>query len=872
MLRLLSQRLLTVSMIGGLAITVVVLSASSTARAQAPASGIRLLPAEFTLGDARLGQRLLVESVQEGRLIGQVRDNVTITSSDPNVVKVEEGMAFAVANGKATLTARAGEQTAVAQVTVAGIEGAGEWSFRNHVQSILSKTGCNMGACHGAAAGKNGFKLSLRGYDPEFDYRVLTRQSRGRRIVPDDPGRSLLLTKPTGAIPHKGGIRFREDSLEYRVVSEWIAGGHAAPTDDDPRLARLEVLPENVIVQPGASQQVVVRAHFSNGRTEDVTQWAKFTSTNQTVAEVDDKGLVKIIGHGESAIVAWYLSTNVVATVASPYPNPAPAEVFAEAERSNLIDGLVLDKLRALNLPPSPRCTDGEYLRRAYLDTLGILPTSDETRAFLADRSPDKRERLADFLLTRPEYVDYWTYRWSDMLLLSGARLRPKALESFSNWIRTQVQDNTPWDRFAREVVTASGGTYENGAANFYSLHQDPLDMAETVTMAFLGTSINCARCHDHPLEKWTNDQYYGMANLFSRVRGKGWGGDFRSGDGQRTIYVVDDGELIQPRTGRPQPPRPLDAPAVPFESTADRRQAVAEWLTSPNNAAFRRAVINRVWANYFAVGIVEAVDDMRLTNPASNEPLLAALSDDLLKNHYDLKSLMRLILTSQTYQRSSVVVGGGRNQESGIRNQGKAESRKTAASDPSSSSTLNLQPSTSNPRHTASNAADERYYSRYFPKRLKAEVLLDALSQVSGSPTVFKDKPAGTRALQLSDVNVEHYFLRTFGRPERILTCECERSNEPSMVQVLHLMNGDTVNAKLEAKGNRIDQALAAGTPDAEIVDDAYLSALMRFPTEAEKSGVLQVLAATPAAERRTALEDFYWSLLTSREFLFNH
>lgn len=803
------------------------------------ADGLVLLPSEFTLNDPRLGQRLLLEERRGGRLVGQVTEDVTFTSSDPSIVKIEAGMAFAVGDGRATLTATSAGRKATAQVTVAGVENVAEWSFRNHVQSILSKTGCNMGACHGAAAGKNGFKLSLRGYDPEFDYRVLTRQSRGRRIVPDDPGRSLLLTKPTGAIPHKGGIRFREDSLEYRVVSEWIAGGHAAPTDADARLQRLEVLPENVTVGPGASQQIVVRAHFSDGRTEDVTQWAKYTSTNQTVAEVDDKGLVKVTGHGESAVVAWYLSTNVVATVTSPYPHPAPAAAFAEAERSNLIDGLVLDKLQALNLPPSPRCSDGEYLRRAYLDTLGVLPTADEAKAFLADRSPDKRERLADFLLTRPEYVDYWTYRWSDMLLLSGARLRPKALESFSNWIRTQVQENTPWDRFAREIVTATGGTHENGAANFYSLHQDPLDMAETVTMAFLGTSINCARCHDHPLEKWTNDQYYGMANLFARVRGKGWGGDFRNGDGLRTIYVVDEGELIQPRTGRPQPPRPLDAPAIPFDSVSDRREVVAEWLTSPKNAAFSRAVVNRIWSNYFGVGIVEAVDDMRLTNPASNEPLLADLSDFVVQNRYDLKTLMRLILTSQTYQRSSAVAGG---KDSVGKDSG------------------------------ATNAADERYYSRYFPKRLKAEVLLDAISQVSGTPTVFKDKPAGTRALQLTDVNVEHYFLRTFGRPERVLTCECERSNEPSMVQVLHLMNGDTVNAKLEAKGSRIDTALAAGASDGDVVDDAYLSALTRYPTEEEKSGLLQVLAAAPATERRAALEDLYWSLLTSREFLFNH
>ncbi|HUG92466.1 MAG TPA: DUF1553 domain-containing protein [Planctomycetaceae bacterium] len=733
-------------------------------------------------------------------------------------------------------TARAGDEAASADVTVAGSDQPHEWSFRNHVQSVLSKLGCNSGACHGAAAGKNGFRLSLRGYDPEFDFFSITRQSRGRRVVPDDPGRSLLLTKPSGAIPHKGGLRFQIDSVEYRVLAEWIAAGHPGPSADDPRLERLEILPEHAMLSPQATQQLIVRGHFSDGRVEDVTRWAKFTSNNQTVANVDQDGKVTVMGRGEGAVVAWYLSQNVVASITVPHEQSVAAEFFASAGRGNFLDDLVLAKLRELNLPPSPPASDAEFLRRAFLDTIGILPTVEETRLFLADNSPEKRERLADTLLERPEFVDYWTYKWSDLLLLSGERLRPQALDTFYYWIRQQVEKNTPWDEFARQIVTAKGSTFENGAANFYSLHQDPLDMAETVSMAFLGTSIQCAHCHDHPLEKWTNDQYYGMANLFARVRGKGWGGDFRSGDGNRMIFTVESGELIQPRTGRPQPPRPLDAEPLPLDDPRDRREYLAEWLTSPENAYFSRAIANRVWANFFGVGIVEAVDDMRLTNPPSNETLLAALAGHLVEQDYDLKQLMRLILTSKTYQRSSLPAAG--------------------------------------------NESDARFYSRYYPKRLPAEVLLDALSQATGAATVFAGYDPGTRALQLRDASIDSYFLETFGRPERLITCECERSNDPSMKQILHITNGDTLNEKLSRKAdpekklddNRIGQLLARGASNAEIIEEAYLASLSRYPTEDERAAVLQVLDAAPAEERRLVVEDLFWSLLSGKEFLFNH
>ncbi len=809
-------------------------------------------------------QAIVVEREEQGRLVGQAGEGLVFESSNAKIVRVSNSVAIPVGDGKATISARWKSHTAQIEVTVENQKVDEPWSFRNHVQAVLTKAGCNSGACHGAAAGKNGFKLSLRGYDPPADFLAITRQAGGRRIVPSDPGRSLVLLKPSGAIPHKGGLRFQVDSHEYRVLAEWIAAGQPAPAASDPRIERLEIVPEDVVLKKGDQQQVLILAHFTDGHTEDVTSWAKFTSTNQTVCQVDDVGKVKVTGNGEGSISAWYLSKTVLGTVQVPYENPLPANTFAKADRHNSIDDLVLAKLQGLNVPPSPICSDADYLRRASLDTIGLLPTAAEARAFLADRRPDKRVRLADQLLTRPEFVDYWSAKWSDLLLVSAARLRPSAVQTFSKWIRKRVAENEPWDRFVREIVTARGSTIENGAANFYAMHEDPQEMAETVSMAFLGMSIQCAHCHDHPLEKWTNDDYYGMANLFARVRGK-------DGNDGRIIFVADSGDLIQPRTGRPQLPRPLDAPPVAFDSTADRRLVLADWLTDPKNPYFSRSIVNRVWANFMGRGLVEAVDDMRLTNPPSNGPLLTALADDLSKGGYDLKALMRTILTSATYQRASAT--------------------------------------------TAGNEGDERFHSRFYPRRLKAEVLLDALSQVTGTPTTFKGHPSGTRALELADSEADSYFLGVFGRPERLITCECERSNEPSMSQVLHLANGDTLNSKIEASGNRIDHML--GADDRRVVEDLYLAALSRFPAPAERqklsaalgqvedsdrqpalSELRQKIAAAQAVKdsaarrkmleavearireiptetvrlRRKAIEDLYWSVLSSNEFLFNH
>jgi hypothetical protein len=816
----------------------VVLIAASCA-AGLRADTLEILPKQISLTTSQSRQTVIAQRMDGGKYLGQAAD-AKFTSSDDKIVRIEDGVALPVGNGKATITANVGAMSATVEVRVSGQEQPFQWSFRNHVASVLSKQGCNAGSCHGARAGQKGFRLTLFGFDAEADYNYLTRQAGGRRITPSDPGRSLLLTKPTGLVPHKGGVRLDPDSLEYRVLAEWIAGGTPGPRADDPLIAKVEILPKYSTHKPDSTQQLVVLATYSDGHVEDATRWAKYTATNSSVAQVEPSGKVKIVGSGESAINAWFLNVTASAFVSVPYPNELAADAFGPTQQRNFIDEHVNAKLKSLHLPPSPICDDATFLRRAYLDCTGTLPTADEARAFLSDASANKRERLVDQLLSSPAYVDYWSYKWADVLLVNGNRLRPQPVKAFYGWIREGVEKNKPWDQLAREVVTATGSTFDNGAANFYALHQDPEEMSETVAQAFLGLSINCAKCHNHPLEKWTNDQYYGMANMFARVRAKGWGGDFRGGDGLRVVYSDTQGELVQPSQGKPQPPRPLDGQAVAFDDTADRRVPLAQWLTAPQNPYFARAIANRIWANYFGLGLVERVDDLRISNPATNEELLAACANYVVERKYDLKELMRAIMLSAAYQRGSEPL--------------------------------------------PQNKVDTLYYSHYYPRRLKAEVLLDAISHATDVPTVFqeptgqpkpndfKELPKGTRALQLADSSIASYFLDAFGRPERKITCDCERSDEPSMPQVLHLYNGETLNKKLGSPDSRVSKSLADGKSNEAIVEELYLTALCRMPTESERSKMLSLLAATAEAERRAAIEDVYWSVLTSREFLFQH
>lgn len=819
-----------------------VFMASMRAQAVENKPAFVVLPANSTLIGRHALQHLIVESLLGVRHVGDRTDAAKFTSNDEHVASVDvQGIVHPVGNGTATITATIDGQSATTAITVVGMERDVAHSFRNDVQPVLAKMGCSMGACHGALAGKGGFKLSLRGYDVVADFDSITRAARGRRIEPSDPGRSLILLKPTMAVPHKGGLRFDVDSPAYKIIAQWLAAGATAPAEDDPRIESLEVFPKEVRLRPKDQQRIIVRAKYSDGHTSDVTRWAKFAATNEAVATVSDDGRITCTGHGGGAVSVWYSSKIVNVRITAAYDAEVPTQVYAEAKRRNFIDELVLKQLAELHLPPASLADDATFLRRAFVDTIGKLPTADEARTFLADNTPDKRDRLIESLLARDEFVDYWTYQWSDLLLVNGTRLRPAAVKAFYTWIREQVKDNAPWDEFTQQIVLSRGSSLENGATNFYALHQDPEDISENISLAFMGLSIGCAKCHNHPLEKWTNDQYYAMANLFARVHAKGWGGEARNGDGVRTLFVSNRGDLVQPSTGVPQPPAPLDAKPLPMDNEQDRRVYLAQWLTSPENPYFSRAITNRVWANFLGVGLVEPVDDLRLSNPASNEELFTAATKFLVEHKYDLKALMRAILQSATYQASSRPADGSRD--------------------------------------------ETRFYSHYYPRRMTAEVALDAVSQVTAVPTEFTqieypgadfDKtefyPKGTRALQLYDSAVVSRFLRTFGRNQRLITCQCERSNEPSLVQALHLSNGDTLSAKLAAKEGRVSALAASGQPLYRVIEELYLAALNRYPRDEEVAEILSTANATSGGDRQVLIEDLYWAVLSSREFLFNH
>jgi hypothetical protein len=796
---------------------------------------LQILPTSVRLDVARARQPLLVGRIEKGAWIEDVTGRASFVTDDPRVATVSsEGVVKPIGNGSATVTATVDGRSVHATVSVENIEGDEGWSFLNHVEPVLTKMGCNSGACHGAAAGKNGLRLTLRGYGPEVDYNVLTRQSLARRVVLSAPAESLLLLKPSGAMEHGGGVRFSTDSLEYRVIAEWIAQGADGPSPTEHRLVHLKVYPDAARLKLGARQQILVQAIFSDGRVEDVTRWARFTTADETVAKVDENGHVRIEGHGETSISVAYATRVQTVTITAPYPTELDPDIYRLAPRQNSIDDKNLAKLESLRIAPSGDCGDAVFLRRAYLDATGSLPPATEVVRFLEDKDPEKRGKLVDRLLASEEFVDYWAYKWSDLLLVSSNKLPAPAMWSFYRFVRKSVAENMPWDKFARSVVTAKGETLKNGAANYFVLHRDPIDMTESTSMAFLGLSLTCARCHNHPMEKWTQDQYYGMASLFARVQ-------LKDGDapGEVIVMPASKGEVRHPRTGAVAAPQPLDAAPLPLEATPDRRETLADWLANPENPYFDRALVNRVWRNFFARGLIEPEDDLRATNPASDEPLLDWLVSDFRAHRRDVKRLIRTIMNSAVYARSSAFGQG------------------------------------------AGNGPDPKFLSRYLVKRLPSEVLLDAISRVTGVPTSFAGYPAGWRSLQLPDSKVESTFLDSFGRPERLATCSCERSQEPSMAQALHLANGSTINGKLKDPKGTVAKQVASGASDSALIDRLFLDALSRHPTDTERARLEKALADAIAGQtdpklaaeaRRQVIEDLYWATLTSTEFLFNH
>jgi hypothetical protein len=721
-------------------------------------------------------------------------------------------------------------------------------SFVNDVVPVFTRAGCNAGTCHGAAAGKNGFRLTFRGFAPELDYFFLTRQIGGRRINKGEPEKSLLLRKPLMELPHMGGKVLAVGTPEYEVLRRWLAEGAKGPSEKDAKLTSISVLPPQRMLSPKGKVQLKVIARFSDGTDRDVTHWTRFGTNDENVATTSGDGAVQMTGEGETSIFASYQDKVAIATVAVPFANRVDATAYARLPRSGFIDDLVYTKLKQLRLWPSPAASDTVFARRVYLDLIGTLPTPDEVRAFAQSKDPKKREKLVDALFARNEYTDFWTYKWSDLLRVNRGTMKDKGVWAYHAYIRDAVQNDKPWDVMAREILTSTGNTFLDGPANYFRTALTPEELAENVSQGFLGIRVTCARCHNHPLEKWTQNEYYGMAQLFARVKFKADLGIYVNDE--MTVYNARTGDIIQPRLGKPVPPKPLGGPQFSLTGTKDRRKLFVDWLTKADNPFFARVMVNRLWKHFMGRGLVEQVDDLRDTNPPSNPELLDALQKDFVRNGFDLRHTMRQIVLSQAYQRSS---------------------------DPE-------------PR----NAQDTKYYSRYLVKRLTAEQLLDALCQVTGQPEQFPGMPPGFRAIQLPDTQVKSDFMDSFGRPARQITCECERSQEPSMAQALLFINGELINRKVSADGALVDRLLKEGKSDPEIMETLYWTALGRAPfaSERERNHVAlkkayavarhTVRTASTATHvptyapdptvRRRALEDLLWVLVNSKEFLFNH
>ncbi len=785
----------------------------------APAAEVVVSPAAVALDSPEATQQLLVTARGAGgRPVDRTR-TASYESTNPAVVTADaSGLLTPHAEGRAEVAVRLGGGVLHVPVEVTGLSRPAPVSFERQVVPILTKAGCNAGGCHGKAEGQNGFKLSVFGFDPGADYQALLMEGRGRRVFPAAPDRSLLLLKAAALMPHGGGKKIDKDSLRYRRLRRWIAEGAAGSSPAEPPVVALEVEPAQRVLAPGETQQLRVTAVDAAGRRRCVTTEAEYESNAAAVAAVDRRGRVEAAdAPGEAAILVRYLGHVTVCRVTLPRPGAS----FPRPPEANFVDRHVWDRLQRLGIPPSAPADDATFLRRAFLDTIGTLPTAAEARAFLGSTDPRRRDRLIDALLDRPEYADYWALVWSDLLRVDKDLVTPRGAIAMTRWLRRQFADNRPYDRFARAVLTARGDTGREGPAALYVVLDSPEALSRSVAQVFLGVRIACAQCHHHPSAPWGQDDYFALAGFFTGVARKKLPG------GGDAITSAGGADLKHPRTGAVVAARALGAAPADFANQPDRRAALADWMTAPDNPYFATAIANRLWGHYFGRGLVEPVDDLRPTNPATNEPLLAELARHVRETKYDLKAVTRTLLRSNAYQLSS--------------------------------------------RATAGNALDGQNFSHAAAKALPAEVLLDALCQVTGAQEKFNGWPEGYRAVQVWDNRMPSYFFRVFGRPLRASVCECERSNEPSITQALHLMNSAEVAAKIRARDGTARRLADSAQSPAEVLDELYLAALARFPTAGERAVLLEAFTA-PSADRRAATEDVLWTLLNAKEFLYNH
>ena len=693
--------------------------------------------------------------------------------------------------------------------------------FRTDVIAALSRAGCNQGACHGSPQGKNGFRLSLRGYDPDVDFVTLTHAEGGRRVDKTTPANSLFLLKGSGRMPHQGGVLLRPGDAAYRTLLRWVQEG-CRDAGSNP-LATLELTPEKLRLSKDATkQQITVRAVFKNGDSRDVTDLAVFSVNVAGCATVTPGGLVEFDRTGEAAVLVRYLDQ--IRSARLTYVRPDPDFVAQMPAPANDIDRHVFSKLAELQLRPAPPASDEVFLRRVYLDAIGVLPTPDEARAFLDSKAPDKRARLIDQLLERDEFASLWALKWADVLRGSPTTISERGVHSFHRYLVRTMAEDRGMDRFAQELITGLGNTLNHPAANFHRVSRTPEEAAETFAQLFLGVRVQCAKCHNHPFESLTQTDYYGLAACFAQVQFKG----AKFGLDDEIVYLQPGREVQHPATRKKQDPIAMGT-ALAAPADEDRRQYLADWLTEPGNKYFAPAVVNRVWYHLMGRGIVEPVDDVRATNPPSSPELLDALAQDFTKNGYRLKPLIRLILNSKTYQLSSVT-----------------------------------------PKQSPYAADGERYFTKAALRMLPAEEILDAISSATGMPEPFKGYPLGTRAVELAEGGVNHPFLQAFSKPVRDVSCECAREDDPSLPQMLHLLNNAGVLEKIRSPKGRLAALVSSGKSDAAIIEEMFLATLSRRPTSAETEIALRHVRSN--ADRARGLHDLQFALMNLGEFLLRH
>jgi hypothetical protein len=738
------------------------------------------------------------------------------------IAQIGDALVSPVADGRTELTVRAGGREQRIPIEVSGQKTPERISFQYGTLATLSKNGCNSGGCHGAPSGKGGFAMSMIAFDPETDKITLTRDFLNRRINMPEPESSLLLRKPLMQVAHRGGLKLRKDDEAYRLLVDWIQQGCKFDADSAPQLTGIRVDPASrrTIVWPAHTQQLRVTARFSDGSERDITRLAMYSSSEDALATVNGNGLVIGTGRGQAGISVRFLDN--VETCFLTFVREVRSFSWTAPAAANYVDEHVFSKLKLLQYLPSDTCTDAEFLRRVFLDVTGLLPKIEETRAFLGDNATDKRAKLIDALLARPEAARFWAFKWGDLLRISPATVTESGTHKYNDWLVRAWAGNMPYDRFARELLTTQGSTFEYPPANFFRTTANTSEATEMAAQIFLGARVQCAKCHNHPYERWTQDNYYGLGAFFERVvRKKGPRAD------EMIIFASRHGEITQPRTGKKMAPWAPGTGEVKLAPDADRLAAFADWLTNPDNPYFARVEVNRMWWQLMGRGIVEPIDDFRDSNPPVNPELLDALAKDFVAHKFDRRHILRTILNSRTYQASS--------------------------------------------RPNSFNRDDEKNFSHARQQILTAEQLLDAVCQVTGQPERYGNLPLGTPATELPAPQPGNAFLVAFGEPTRQSSCACERQSQPSLTQALQLSNSQTVETRLKNGGGQFIRGLVAQKKDdAEIVDELYLVALCRHPREIEMKSAKDYLTARP--DRAAALEDIAWSVLNLREFVFRH